>query len=511
VSCLLGIDNGLTVSKAVVFDLDGTVLAVSRRRIAQSFPHPHWVERDLTELWRATAEAIFEAVAACGRHASEIEAVSVTAHGDGLYLLDRDRRPLGSGILSLDSRAQDVISRWSRDGVPEAALALTGQVPHASAPGALLAWIRDNQPARFREIGAVLSCKDWLRFCLTGVVAADPTEASTSFTDVRTQTYAPAALSLYGLEALAAAMPPIRGCSEIVGHLTSEASALTGLPAGTPVACGLHDVTASALGAGGHEAGALTVVAGTYSINEVLSNAPCCDRRWFCRNAIEPGQWNVMAISPASTANYDWFLDKLCQTDRNVAAAAGESIHASIAKELDAALLRPSTILFHPFLYGAPEGETASASFVGLHGWHERGDLVRAMLEGIAFNHRTHVDALRNGFALTEVRLTGGASRNPAFVQLFADSLALPVTVVNVDEAAAFGAALCAGAAVGRFASPQAGAQLLVKAVARYEPDLERSREQDMRYGLYQELTERMRPLWPKIESLGQSRARQGA
>lgn len=188
---LLGIDNGLTVSKAVVFDIDGKPLSVARRRVPQSIPRPRWIERDMAELWRATAEAISEAVASCGRPASDIRAVAATAHGDGLYLVDRDHRPLGPGVLSLDSRAGDVVARWSREGLFDAALELTGQIPHVSAPSALLAWIKQNQLARYREIGAVLSCKDWLRFCLTGVIAADPTEASTSFTDVRTQAYAP--------------------------------------------------------------------------------------------------------------------------------------------------------------------------------------------------------------------------------------------------------------------------------------------------------------------------------
>ena len=148
---LLGIDNGLTVSKAVVFDIDGTQLSVARRRIPQSMPQPRWVERDMLGLWLSTAEAIAEAIAASGRPASDIEAVAATAHGDGIYLVDRERRPLGPGILSLDSRAGEVVARWSREGVFNAALELTGQIPHVSAPSALLAWIKQNDPARYRR------------------------------------------------------------------------------------------------------------------------------------------------------------------------------------------------------------------------------------------------------------------------------------------------------------------------------------------------------------------------
>lgn len=504
---LLGIDNGLTVTKAVIFDADGTQLAVARRRVPQSMPHPRFVERDMAGLWRATADAIREAIALGGRPAADIKAVAATAHGDGLYLLDRDRQPLGPGILSLDSRASGVIERWSATSLFDDALALTGQVPHVSAPSALLAWLKENDPDRYGRIAHILACKDWLRFCLTGAIGTDRTEASTSFTDFRTQEFASEAMRLFGLEELFEALPPVKHSAEIVGHVTAEAAEATGLARGTPVACGLHDVTASALGMGGHEVDTLAIVAGTYSINEVVSEQPRVDRRWLCRNAIDAGQWNNMAISPASTANYDWFLDTFCRAEQAAADALGASIHEALAREIDLALKKPSTILFHPYLFGSPYGDGASGSFVGLHGWHDRGDMLKAVLEGIVFNHRTHVDALREGFPVREIRLTGGGSRNPAFVQMFADALDAPVAVTSTDEAAAFGAALCAGAAVGLFASPQEGARQVGMEVHRFQPDPVTSAASNERFSLFCRIAEVLRPQWPEIEKLAGSAA----
>ncbi|TCR82390.1 FGGY-family carbohydrate kinase [Rhizobium sp. BK376] len=501
-SSLLGIDNGLTVTKAVIFDIDGTQLSVARRRVPQSMPQARWVERDMAGLWQATAEAIKEAISLSGRPADDIKAVAATAHGDGLYLLDKNRQPLGPGILSLDSRAGGIVERWSAGSVFSEALELTGQVPHASAPSALLAWLKENDPDRFNEIGHIIACKDWLRFCLTDTIGTDRTEASTSFTDVNGQDYSPEALRVYGLEELFNALAPIAPSAAVVGYVTAEAAALTGLKKGTPVASGLHDVTASALGIGGHADNVMSIVAGTYSINEVVSDAPRTDPRWFCRNAITPGRWNNMSISPASTANYDWFLDTFCPGDQAEAAATGVSVHATLAKEIDAALKRPSTILFHPYLFGSPYGNFASGSFLGLHGWHDRGDMLKAVLEGIAFNHRTHVDALRDGFAFSEVRLTGGGSRNPAFAQMFADILNMPVTVTTVDEAAAFGAALCAGTAVGLFTSPQDGAAAIAKVDRTYFPDSSQSAIFDERFALYSRLAETLKPQWLELEKL---------
>lgn len=493
---LLGIDNGLTVTKAVIFDADGTVLSVARRRVPQSLPKPHHVERDMDGLWAATAEAIAEAISLSGRPASDIAAVAATAHGDGLYLLDASRRPLGPGILSLDSRAGGVVENW---GTMEEALRLTGQLPQVCAPSALLAWIRANEPERFGRIAHVLACKDWLRFCLTGEIATDRTEASTSFTEVGSQTYSPRALELYGLQAMAPALPRILGPAEIAGHVTPEAAARTGLVAGTPVAAGLHDVTASALGIGGHAEGVVAIVAGTYSINEVVSSAPVVDPRWLCRAAILPGKWNSMAISPASAANYDWFLENLCAADL---ATHGAGIHAALAPEIDAALSRPSTLMFHPYLFGSPHGPTASASFVGLRGWHDRGDMLRAVLEGIVFNHRVHVDALREGFPVREARLTGGVSRNRAFAQMFADVLGMPVTTSRTEEAAAWGAALCAGAAVGLYASPLDDPRDLAALGETFHPEPARVASYETRYRLHCKLAATLAPLWPEIEAL---------
>ncbi len=480
---LIGIDCGLTVTKAVVFDETGRVLATARRRSQQLKPAPRFVERDMAQLWAACAESIAEALALSGRPAAEVAAVAATAHGDGVYLLDGQANPLGPGILSLDSRAVEVVEAWGQDGTSVAALQRTGQMPHASAPSALIAWIARHQPERYARIGHVLACKDWLTFCLTGHVGTDRTEASTSFTDVKTQGYTSDIPALFGLSI---PLPDIAPCEAVVGRVTPQAAARTGLLSGTPVVAGLHDVTASALGIGGHGIGTIAVVAGTYSINETVSPAPITDPRWFCRNAIRPGEWHPMSISPASAANYDWFLDHFTQ--------GGPDIHATLAPEIAAALQRPSSAFFHPYLFGSPHPGRASGGFFGLHGWHDRGDMLRAVLEGIAFNHRAHVDALREAFPAAQIRLTGGISRNPSFVQLFADALGLPVTVTETEEAAAWGAALCAGAGAGLWPTPFDDPRALTSRIFTPQQDLGK------RYTLYGDLVQAMAPLWPRLE-----------
>jgi L-xylulokinase len=500
---LLGIDSGLTVTKAVIFDADGRVLAVARRRVPQLIPQPRHVERDMDGLWQATADAIRDALGKSGRPASDIVGIAATAHGDGIYLVDRELRPLGPAVTSLDTRASAVADAFNEDDVGERSLALTGQKPHASAPSAVLRWIRDIQPERFGRIGHMLAAKDWLRLCLCGSVGTDRTEASTSFTNVKTQGYDPEALALFGLEALRDCLPPMAASTDVVGRVTRLAAEQTGLVEGTPVMAGLHDVTASALGMGGYGEGVVAVIAGTYSINETVSPTPSIDARWFCRNGILPGEWNNMSISPASTANYDWFLEKFFAAELAAAEAGGESIHNRVAREFDAASARPSSAMFHPYLFGSPYGGATSASLFGLNAWHDRGDVIRAVFEGIAFNHRIHVDALKDGFAPKTARLTGGISRNPAMASLFADILGMPVTATATEEAAAWGAALCAGAGAGLFASPTADPRDLESIETTYHPNPERREAFDRKYHVFLDLAEAMRPLWPQLHALG--------
>lgn len=493
---LLGIDNGLTVSKAVVFDAAGRAVATARRRVPQSMPAAHFVERNMDDLWRQTASAISEAVGKAGIAAGDIAAVATTAHGDGLYLLNKDARPIRPGILSLDSRAGAVAEGWAADGTAERSLERTGQMPHPSAPSALLAWLREHEPEAFQRIDKVLAAKDWLRFCLTGTIGTDLTEASTSFTDVGTQVYSDDILDIFGLGALAHARPDVAAPDEIAGHVTEAAAQATGLLTGTPVVAGVHDVTASALGVGGYGEGTVAIVAGTYSINETVSSLPKIDPRWLCRNGIAPGEWNNMAISPASAANYDWFLDTLMGGERG---DVGDAIHATVSDEV--ARVERSSVLFHPYLFGSPHGPVASASFLGLRGWQGRPEMLRALIEGVAFNHRVHVDALRGAFDVQGARLTGGISRNPVFCQIFADALGLPITVTDTEEAAAWGAALCAGSGVGLFDSPRDDPRDLE--MVTYAPNAAQACDMNDLFALHCEASEAMRPVWAKLAERG--------
>ncbi|WP_144138296.1 FGGY-family carbohydrate kinase [Paraburkholderia sp. BCC1884] len=495
---LLGIDSGSTATKAVVFDTSGRTVAVGSRRVEQLQPRARHVERDMQATWDAACAAIRDAVGQVPD--GSIEAVGVTGHGDGLYLVDRAGAPLGPGILSLDSRAFDVHERWREEGVLDKALELTGQRPYAYAAVSLLKWIELNEPERFARIGHVLFCKDWLRSCLTGVFATDPTEASSSFTDVNTQAYSDDVMALYGLTPIRRALPDIVPSAAQAGRVTALAAALTGLKEGTPVACGMHDVTSSAVGMSHTEPGVLSVTAGTFSINEILSDRPRLDPRWSCRNGTRPGQWMNMSISPASSSNVDWALRELFHHEAQEAARSGRSLFDLIGDEVQAAFDEPSSVMFHPFLFGSPFEQPASASFFGMRSWHRRGHLARAVLEGMVFNHRWHIEALTKTFPAQKAGLTGGGSSSPLLAQLFADVLGLEIDIPENQEASALGAALCAGVSAGVFSSLADATARACRVQRTHTPGAQQHARLDKAYRLWTQLAAAIEPLWPALD-----------
>jgi L-xylulokinase len=271
----------------------------------------------------------------------------------------------------------------------------------------------------------------------------------------------------------------------VAGTVSAQAAAVTGLAAGTPVVAGAHDVDAAALGIGAVTPGAASLMLGTFSINQVVTDRPDVDPRWQARAWLEPGRWLAMSTSPAGAVNFDWAMRRLGPLgpdgEPDPVAAVAEVVRSGLdARDRDLPL-------FLPFLFGAPRGTTApGAAWIGVHGWHERGQLLHAVLEGVAFNHRTHLDGLREAFAFSgAVRASGGGARSPEWTLLLADVLDRPVEVTDATEAGTAGAAVLAGIGIGAYAGLDDAVARTVRVVRAQEPRPEQVAYRAGRYDRY--------------------------
>ena len=502
---LLGIDNGSTVSKAAIFDLEGREIQVSSCKIEPDYPYPGWTERSMDVLWQRTAEAIREAISISGIDPASIVGVGATGHGNGLYPLDREGRPARPGIQSMDTRAAGVIEEWNSRDLHSNVFPQTLQSFCPAQPNALLAWIKHHEPHVYERIGAVLMCKDYINYCLTGEIRTDFTDMSgTSLLDGPNRRYSETLLEQYDLLEMRDALPALANSFEVIGQVTADASAATGLAQGTPVVAGLFDVDASALGAGVYRPGQVCIVAGTWSINEIVTAEPLVDPSLFMTTIYTvPDLWLTVEASPTSATNLEWFVTQFCDKERAEAEARGVSVYEICNELVDSLPPGGTDIIFHPFLYGSNVQPSARAGFYGIAGWHTKAHMVRALYEGIVYCHLDHIENLRRAGAVTEMaRITGGGSRSVVWTQMFADALQLPVEVPDGTEIGARGAAMCAGIGVGAYQDHADAVNHAVTLQRRQEPNPEVASSYLARYAEYRRLARAMQDPWDHLNKL---------
>lgn len=503
---LLGIDNGSTVSKAALFDFHGKEIAVACCKADTEYPHPGWTERDMEMLWQSTASAICEAIARSGAQPEEIAGIGNTGHGNGVYLLDKQGRPLRNGIQSMDSRAADVMNEWNRHNLHAQVFPFTIQSFWPAQPNALLVWLKVNEPQNYERLGAILMVKDYIKYRLTGEITGDYTDMSaSSLMDVRNQCYSRELMALYGLSEAYDALPPLKQSSEMIGRVTPAAAQETGLAAGTPVVGGLFDVDASAIGAGALHVNQACLVMGSWSINEVITKEPIVDPSLFMTTLFaEPGLFLTIEGSATSATNLEWFVNQCCGDERAEAKRRGISVYDVCSEEVASLPPGSTNIIFHPFLYGSNVQPSARAGFYGVAGWHTRAHLLRALYEGVVFGHLSHIEKLRTaGAQINTARLAGGGSRSPVWSQMFADTIQVPMEVSDGNELGARGAALSAGIGAGIYSNYAEAVREAVSVVRVHDPVPASTPLYLERYAEYQRLLQVMQAPWEALNKLG--------
>jgi L-xylulokinase len=503
---LMGIDNGLTLSKVAVFDLEGRTVGVASRKIEVQYPKPGYTERDMDHVWQKTAEAVREVMDVSGIAPHDILAIGNAGHGNGLYVLDRDGRAFRPSIASMDGRAPEIVDEWMRPGgVRDQAFPYTLQSCWAGQPSVLLAWLKRHEPENYRKIGKVLLCTDYIKHCLTGEHTTDYSIISgSSLFDSPNRSFSRELLEIYGIPELFAAMPrPVWG-HEIAGEVTPEAARQTGLAAGTPVTGGLFDIDAAAIGAGVISDGILCLIAGTWSINQVITSDPIVDKRLFlCSLYAVPGMWLTLEASPASATNLEWFVNNFCFEEKQEAQARGISVY-EVCNEKVASLAPGSTdIIFHPYLFGSDVQATARAGFYGLGAWHTKAHVLRALYEGVVYGHMNHIEKLRAAGAVIEkARMTGGGSHSHVWTQMFSDALELPIEVPEGAEVAARGVAMAAGIGAGAYRDYADAVAKVVQVERVHRPDPQATPHYLARFREYKTILEAMKEPWNRLAKL---------
>ncbi|WP_030934470.1 FGGY-family carbohydrate kinase [Streptomyces sp. NRRL S-646] len=422
----VGIDVGTSMVKAAAFDREGRELGVEARPVGLAL-HGGVVEQDMEEVYAAVVGVLQELTA---RVPEPVELAGLTGQGDGVWLVDKEGRPVRPAASWMDGRAHELLDQWLADGTFETVFRRTGSAMFPGCPGPLLAWLDRYEPRSLDAAATALYCKDMVFRRLTGApVTTDVSDASMPFLDPRTRTYDNRVVELLGLTHR-------RGLLAPVGDPIATAEARgEGLPAGIRLANGPYDLPACALGAGVTTPGDGLLIVGTCLASLVattdldLTGEPA----GLYISTDRPGHWLRAMPAMVGTAALDWMLSTT-------------GVHH---EEVDGLLAGtpPGANGVRVLPYFAPSGERAPfveprlrAELTGVSLESTKGDLIRATCEGIGYAARHCLEAA----GLTgSLAVCGGGTRSPAWMRLLADVLGRPLRVVE-GEVGARGAVLAA-------------------------------------------------------------------
>ncbi|MEO1910963.1 MAG: FGGY-family carbohydrate kinase [Paracoccus sp. (in: a-proteobacteria)] len=455
---LVGIDAGTSVIKAVAFDLAGRQLGASSVPNTYLTGQGGSATQAMGRTWDDCATALRGLGGRIPDLARRTAALSVTAQGDGTWLVGQDG-PVGDAWLWLDARAAPTVDRLAAGPMNRRRFEATGTGLNTCQQGAQMAHMDAHAPDLLDRAQVALHCKDWLYLNLTGIRATDPSEASFTFGNFRTRAYDDDVIAALGLERRRHLLPPIIDGTQVTHPLTAEAAHRTGLLAGTPVSLGYVDMVMTALGAG-VRGGAGDVACSTVGSTGVHLRAVDAGQVVLNDQGTGyviclpiPGVVTQVQTNMAATLNLDWVLSVAA----GIMSDLGQSVsHRDLVAHLEGWLARsqPGQILYHPYISDAGErgpfvSADARAGFVGLSAGHRYPDLVRAVAEGLGMAMRDCYAAM--GPLPSELRLTGGASRSASLRAILSASLNAPVRVSQRDEAGAAGAAMMAAVAIGAY------------------------------------------------------------
>jgi len=472
VTQLVGLDVGTTGVKALALSAEGDVLARAEASYDLSTPQPGWSEQDPEDWWRAAERTL----AVLGGNPT---AIGLSGQMHGLVVLDERDRVLRPAILWNDQRTEaECVEIEERIGLARL-IQLTGNRALTGFTAPKLLWLRRHEPDAFARIAHMLLPKDYVRLRLTGEHAIDVADASgTLLFDVAQRRWSDEMLA--ALELDAGWLPRSLESPEVSGETAM----------GVPVAAGAGDQAAAAVGVGVDRPGPVSVVLGTSGVVFAALPAFAADRQArvhaFCHAV--PGAWHAMGVMLSAAASLRWLRHTL------VAGSYDELL-------VDAEPWPPGTegLTFLPYLTGerTPHADPhARAAFAGLTSRHDRGALVRAVLEGVAYGLRDSLELLRElGVEPHAGHVSGGGARSELWLRILASVLNLPIQRTAADEGSAYGAALLGGVAAGVFSDVHEAVATCVRLVDTVEPDPRWVDVYERGYRRFQELYPALRPL----------------
>jgi xylulokinase len=443
----LGVDIGTFESKGVLVEDGGRIVAQAARPHEMIVPRPGWAEHRAEEDWWGDFVFITQKlIADSGVDPAEIRAVATSAIGPCMLPVDETGKPLINAVLyGVDTRASREIDDLNAEIGEEKILTRCGNALTSQSVGPKILWFRRNHPDLWEKTAKILNSASYLTFRLTGAYAIDHYTAAnfSPLYDINRQDWCFDLGDICPPDML----PDLMWSTEIAGHVTEEAAQETGLAIGTPVTCGTIDAAAEAVSVGVREPGDMMMMYGSTIFIILLADKPLTDPRLWHAPWLFPGEHASMAGLATSGTLTHWFRDRFARELER------DGAFGVLAREAEASPPGAKGLLCLPYFSGERtpiHDSRAKGTFFGLDLTHDRGDMYRAVLEGIASATRHIADTYAEaGQRPSRVLAVGGGTKNKPWLKATSDLTGLDQIVCTVTTGASYGDAFLAALAVG--------------------------------------------------------------
>lgn len=481
---LVGIDVGSSTVKAAAYAESGRLLGVVRRAVTPQHPQPGAWEQDPTEVWLATCECLRGLMELDIARRDPPTALAISASGREIFPVDANENPLGPCFMGADTRGEEFEVPPTNARVPEPWTLECGHLRERMDPVFRLLWWRKYHPEITDRANYFLGWHEFLTLRLCGqAVTTKGLAGRWLIYNLREQGWSNERIQEYALNPKC--LPAVGNRGAVIGKIRHEIADELCLPQNIVVAVGGADTSCSALGTGVCEVGTACLVSGSYE-NIVIPTDHYPTPSMLLRGlSVTPypneSGLSVYAISPTGTAILDWA--------RNLVNVPLSELDQS----LQASSRAPSPVVAVPYLSGSmmywQDGRKARGTLLGLTLSTSPLDIVKAFMEGIAYDHVNTLSLLRSeGINVDRMKATGGGTRSEWWTQLKSDLISIPIEVGAQPEPGTLGAAMLAGLASGVYDNLEATCQKLAGTTRTHYPDPERRAMHEERLQFYNHL-----------------------
>ena len=474
----IGIDLGTSAVKLLLMDAEGKVEKIVSKEYPLMFPKPGWAEQNPIDWWKQSVLGLKELTAEIDK--SEIGGISFGGQMHGLVILDEKDQVIRPAILWNDGRTIEETDFLNQEIGRDKLSQWTGNIAFAGFTAPKILWLKKHEPENFNRIRKIMLPKDYLAYRLTGVFSTDYSDASGMLLlDVKNKCWSKEMMEICGVRQ--EWLPKLYESYEMTGTLREDVAKELGFPSTCKVAAGAGDNAAAAVGTGTVGTGKCNISLGTSGTLFITSDVFQVDEK----NALHSfdhadGNYHLMGCMLCAASCNKWWMEDILHTKEYQ------------EEQKDIENLGENQVYFLPYLMGerSPHNDPdARGAFIGMSLATQRGDMLQAVLEGVAYGLRDSLEVARKqGVAPEVTTICGGGAKSPLWRKIVANVLNMEVNTVMVEEGPAYGAAILAAVADGRYQSVSQAVSAIVKRKETISPDSELVEKYNQGYKKYKEL-----------------------